>query len=107
MVGLTEITKELNRKGIYAPKGNGWGKTGVHIILTNEVYAGTFVWGRNSKRGLEPVRVENVCLAIVDKETFSKVQDRLKERAPARIHPKRAASRFLLSGLARCGRYWT
>jgi len=101
--GLTEIVKELNRKGIRAPKGNGWGKTGVHIILTNEAYAGTFVWGRNSKRGLEPVRVENACPAIVDKGTFSTVQDRLRERAPAQIHPKRVASRFLLSGLARCG----
>lgn len=101
--GLTEITKELNRKGIRAPKGKGWGKTGVHIILSNEVYAGTFVWGRNSKRGLEPVRVENACPAIVDKGTFNKVQHQLRERAPARLHPKRAASRFLLSGLARCG----
>ena len=101
--GLTEIVKELNRKGIRAPKGKGWGKTGVHIILNNEVYAGTLVWGRNSKRGLEPVRVENACPAIVDKVTFSKVQDRLRERALAQIHPKRVASRFLLSGLARCG----
>ncbi len=101
--GLTEIAKELNRKGIRASRGKGWGKTGVHIILTNKVYAGTFVWGRNSKRGLEPIRVENACPAIVDKETFNKVQDRLRERAPAQIHPKRAASRFLLSGLARCG----
>ena len=27
----------------------------------------------------------------------------LKERAPAYLHPRRAASRYLLSGLARCG----
>ena len=101
--GLTEIAKELNRKGIRGSRGKGWGKTGLHSILTNEVYAGTLVWGRRSKRGLEPIRVENGCPAIVDRETFNRVREQLKERAPTRLHPKRAASRFLLSGLARCG----
>ena len=101
--GLTEIAKEMNRKGICAPRGRGWGKTSVRIILANEIYTGTFVWGRNSKRGLKPVRVENASPAIVDRNTFDIVQRLLGERAPSRLHPKRAASRFLLSGLARCG----
>lgn len=101
--GLSEIVKELNRKGIAGPKGKGWGKTSLHTILTNEAYAGTLTWGRNSKRGLEPIRVENACPAVVDKETFDKVQAHLKERAPTQLHPRRVASRFLLSGLACCG----
>jgi len=61
-----EIAQELNRKGITGPLGKGWGKTSIYYILTNEVYAGTLVWGRNSKRGLEPVRIKNAFLAIVD-----------------------------------------
>ena len=102
-MGLSEIAKELNHKGISGPKGKGWSKTGLHSILTNEIYSGTLVWGRNSKQGLQPIRVENACPAIVDEDTFIKVQNQMKERAPERLHPKRVASRFLLSGLARCG----
>ncbi|MCL0036692.1 recombinase family protein, partial [Dehalococcoidia bacterium] len=101
--GLTEIAKELNSRGIRGPKAKGWGKTGLHSILSNEIYTGTFIWGRNSKRGFKPVRVEDACPAIVNRETFNRVHNLLKGRAPVKIHPKRASSRFLLSGLARCG----
>ena len=51
-----------------------------------------------------PIRVENAWPAIVNRETFDRVQALLKERAPARQHPRRVASNYLLSGLARCGR---
>ena len=44
------------------------------------MYAGAFVSGRNSKRGPEPVRVENACPAIIDRETFNKVQEQLETR---------------------------
>ena len=101
--GLIEIVRELNAKGIPGPKGKGWGKTGVYIILTNEIYTGVFVWGKNSKRSNEPVRTENVCSPIIDRETFLKVQTLMKERMPKRIHPRRASSPFLLSGIAYCG----
>ncbi len=101
--GLTEITKELNRKGIASPKGKGWNKVGVRAILANEAYSGTFVWGRNSKRGLSPVRVDNACPVIINRSTFDKAQSLMSERAPKFIHPKRVYSRFLLSGLTFCG----
>ena len=101
--GLTEIAKELNRKGIAAPRGKGWGKTGIRIILANEAYAGTFVWGRNSKRGLVPIKVENACPLIVTRSVFDNVQGLIKDRAPKLLHPKRASSRFLLSGFTFCG----
>lgn len=101
--GLTEIAKSLNGKGIAAPRGKGWGKTGIRIILANEAYAGIFVWGRNSKRGLDPVRVENACPAIVSQAVFDKVQETIRGRAFKAIHPKRASSRFLLSGYTFCG----
>ncbi len=101
--GLTEVVKELNAKPIPGPKGKGWGKTGVYSVLTNEIYTGVFIWGRNSKRGNKPVRTENACPAIIDRETFLKVQDLMKERAPLEIHPKRVSSPFMLSGKAYCG----
>lgn len=101
--GLIEIARALNSKGVASPRGKGWGKTGIRAIVANEVYAGTLVWGRRSKRGLEPIRVPDACPAIVDRDTFEQAQSALGRRAFARIHPKRATSRFLLSGLARCG----
>jgi len=101
--GLIEIVKELNRKGVPGPNNKGWSKTGLYSILKNEIYMGTLVWGRNSKRGLEPIRVENACPTIVDLNTFSRVQKTLGNRAPAKVHPRRTSSRFLLSGLTRCG----
>jgi len=101
--GPIEIVRELNSNGVPSPKGKGWSKTSVYGILTNEIYIGVFVWGKNSKRGLEPVRTENTCPPLVNKETFVKVQNLMKERSPVRQHPKRVSSPFLLSGLARCG----
>ncbi|MGD0780277.1 MAG: recombinase family protein [Dehalococcoidales bacterium] len=101
--GLIETVRDLNEKGILAPKGKGWGKTGVYFILNNEIYTGVFVWGKNSKHGHEPIRTENICPSIIDRETFLKVQTLMKERMPKRIHPRRASSPFLLSGITYCG----
>jgi len=101
--GLIEIVKELNSKGIAGPKGNAWGKTTVHNILSNEIYTGAIIWGQHSKRGLPPVRVDNACPVIVDRETFRRAQDLLRARSFARVHPQRISSQYLLSGIARCG----
>ncbi len=101
--GLMEIAKELNREGIAGPKGKGWMKTTIRKILTNEAYTGTLVWGRCSVRDLPPIRVENAWPTIIDRDTFEQAHALLKERAPVSLHPKRVASRYLLSGLARCG----
>ena len=101
--GLTEIAKSLNGEGIPAPRGKRWNKTTLHNIATNEAYTGTLVWGVHSK-AQEPIRLENAWTAIADRETFNKVQRGLKQRSPAVSHPRRAASPYLLSGIARCGR---
>ena len=101
--GLMEIAKQLNKEGIAGPKGKGWIKTTIHKILINEAYTGTLVWGRNSVRDLSPIRVDNAWPAIIDRDTFDRAQSLLKDRAPVNLHPKRVASRYLLSGLARCG----
>lgn len=59
--------------------------------------------GGTANRGNKPVRTENVCPVIIDKETFWKVQNLMRERAPVKVHPKRVHSPFLLSGIAYCG----
>ena len=101
--GLMDIARGLNKDGIAGPRGKGWGKTSVYQTLTNEVYTGTLVWGRTSSRKLPPVRVGGAWPAIVSQETFEAAQKALSERAPKVVHPRRTSSRYLLSGLARCG----
>ncbi len=101
--GLTEIAKSLNSEGIPAPKGKRWTKTTLHMMVTNEAYTGTLVWGIRSK-SQEPIRVENAWEAIIDRETFDKVRELLKQRSPVMSHPRRVVSPYLLSGIARCGR---
>jgi len=101
--GLIGIAKQLNSEGIGGPRGKGWMKTTIHKILTSEVYTGTLVWGRSSLRDLPIIRVDNAWPAIIDKNIFNQAQTLLKDRAPICLHPKRVASRYLLSGLARCG----
>ena len=101
--GLIQIVKNLNQKGIAGPKGKGWSKTGLRAITKNEIYTGTFVWGRNSRRGNQPIRAEGAFPAIISKEQFLKVQQLMGERTITITHPRRTGSRFLLSGLAFCG----
>ena len=62
-----DITRTLNGEGIANPTGRPWSKNGVHIILRNEAYTGTLVWGEGAKDKGEPIRVEKAFPAIVTK----------------------------------------
>ena len=101
---ILDIAKALNEDGIPSPRGKKWLKTTVHKLLVNETYTGTLVWGVNDKSGAPPVRVEDAYPAIVSREEFERVGQALQDRAPERAHPRRVASRYLLSGLVRCER---
>ena len=102
--GLKEICKDLNNRGI-TNKGKRWQKNVLRYLLTNESYTGTAVWGLKTKdeKGVEPVRVENAWPALVSRETFDLVQHGLRERAPMVVRPGNVGSKYLLSGLLRCG----
>ena len=97
-----DIARTLNDEGIASRRGNLWGKTSVHAILINETYTGTLIWGANAKNGAEPVRVENAFPAIIARKQFDRVSKLLRSRAPKVVNPRRVASAFLLSGLAKC-----
>ena len=62
------------------------------------------LWGVTAKDGLPPVRVEDAFPAIVSKDEFKQVAAQLHAKAPAQVHPRRATSPYLLSGLVRCRR---
>ena len=102
--GLKEICKELNDRGI-TNRGNRWYKGGLHYLLTNEAYTGTAVWGRISKeeKAQDPVRVEGAWPALVSRDLFASVQQAMRDRAPKVQRPARVGSKFLLSGLLKCG----
>ena len=99
-----EICKELNDRGI-TNRGKRWYKGGLHYLLTNEAYTGTAVWGRTTKgeKAQDPVRVEGAWPALVSRELFDAVQQAMRDRAPKVQRPGRVGSKFLLSGLLKCG----
>ncbi len=102
--GLKELCKELNDRGI-TNRGKRWYKGTLHYVLRNEAYTGAAVWGKNSKgeKAQDPVRVEGAWPALVSRELFEDVQQAMSERAPKAQRPGRVGSKFLLSGLLRCG----
>ena len=102
--GLKEICRTLNDRGI-TNRGKRWYKGGLHYLLTNEAYTGTAVWGRTTKveKAQDPVRVEGAWPALVSRELFDAVQQAMRDRAPKVQRPGRVGSKFLLSGLLKCG----
>ena len=99
---VLDIAKTLNAEGIPTARGKRWNKTTIHAMLANEAYTGTLVWGVTAKDGLDPVRVESAFPAIVSREEFRQVAQVLQAKAPARVHPRRTSSPYLLSGLVKC-----
>ena len=103
-MSLRDIARALNGEGITTARDKRWGTSSVHKILTNEAYTGVVVWGRKSKSDREPVRAENAHPAIVSRELFDQVEAALRAKAPAVMHPRRAGSKYVLSGLVKCKR---
>ena len=106
-MGCKEIAKFLNTEGYHTGDDQKWGQTTVHKILNNEAYCGTLVWGGRPgypalHSGVPPVRVENAWPAIVDRETFNIIRQKMAANAPRIVHPRTVSSFYLLSGLLYC-----
>ena len=65
-----------------------WQRNYNRSILDGEIYIGTFTWGCNSKRCLEPVRAQSAGPVIVSKTVFDKGPELSREKSSERIHPK-------------------
>lgn len=85
-----EIIEALNREGIRTKTGRPFGNNSLHDILKNEKYIGVLVYGKTKKRpdgrrnshgeaGADCIRIEDGCPAIVDKDIFRAVQERMKQ----------------------------
>lgn len=90
----TEIIATLNSRGLRTSRGARWNKNSLHTILRNERYAGVYIW--------KDVRIEGGIPAIISKELFDAVQERLKKvaRAPAAA---RTDVDYMLTGKLFCG----
>ncbi len=121
--GYAELARELNGEGIPSPKQHKinkgilhgekkktcfWLPTTLQQILMNEIYTGVLTSGAyehgplgSGKRVFVPeaerVRVENAHPAIIDRDVFWEVQEKMKKKKHGE------AQQFLLKGLVRCG----
>jgi DNA invertase Pin-like site-specific DNA recombinase len=132
-LGFRAIADRLNRQGVVSPRGRGWALSSIRVILMNPVYVGRVVWNRRSmgkfhriadrreveRDGCGKRRVEwnapedwlvfeNAHEPLVERDVFERAQRIMKERGD-RAHAvgfltgKGKTSRYLLSGLMRCG----
>ena len=102
--GMLDIARTVNGEGLSSPTGKLWTNNAVHVILTNEVYTGTLIWGTAAKDEAESVRVERAFSSIVSKAQFRRVNAWMRSRAPRITHSRRVASSYMFSGLVKCCR---
>lgn len=74
-LSVCTITKKLNNKNAL---NRNWRTTTIDRMLSNYIYCGDYLYGKRAKN-TEPIYLEDVCPAIIDKETFKMVQTQ-KER---------------------------
>lgn len=74
-LSVCAITKKLNNKNAL---NRNWRTTTIDRMLSNYIYCGDYLYGKRAKN-MKPIHLENICPAIIDKETFKMVQTQ-KER---------------------------
>ena len=112
--GLTTISNELEEQGILTSVGGKrWDATSVKRILANEKYCGDLKQMKSytedfltQKTKLNRGEVDFVMIrdnhdAIIDRDTFDKVQRQIKIRSPK--EGKRYTNRYAFSGRLSCG----
>lgn len=75
--GLTSIIKYLHKKGVANPSGKEfWHKTTLRNMLKNQTYLGVIVLHKATQ---EEIYVEDAHEAIIDRDIFQRVQQRLQK----------------------------
>ena len=96
---ITEIVNELNHRGLRTLKGKEFTCGSLNCLLKNEKYIGVYSYNNE-------VRIENAIPAIIDTETFNKVQEMLKYNQRTSSH-KNSKADYLLSEKLFCGKCGT
>jgi len=94
-VTQSEITKELNEKGLKTVRGYAFDKNSLTRILKNEKYLGIYIFG--------DIRIEGGMPQIIDRETFDAVQLKLARNKRAPAHRWDIAD-YQLTGKIFCGK---
>lgn len=115
-LGKTAIAKELNARGIPAKNGGLWHESVIGNILKNEKYVGdmrlqkTFIADHISKRQvknegqLPQYYVRDAHEAIIDRDTFERVQAEIQRRAQKHTPHKPRQDTYLFTGKIVCGK---
>jgi len=110
--GLKNIVMELAKRGIKPRSGTYWSKSTLANILRNETYIGWTVFNKRDKKTIgrqfkpkdEWIIIKNTHEPIISEELFNRVQELIEERQPKNTPAQVTASKYLLSGLMRCGK---
>ena len=116
-LSLRGVAKHLTDRKIPTPKNSSktWGLTTIRRILTNELHAGVYWWGktRSEKRGFQQkgklvkqprdqwVHLDLPDIALVDRQTWNAAQKRLESNL--RLSKRNRKYDYLMSGFFRCG----
>ena len=92
---IYDIQADLNNRGIRTGRGCEWKKQSFGHLLQNDKYCGVYRWA--------DVTVDGGMPAIVDRETFDRVQMILRSKKKPRGR-QRANDDFILSGKLFCGK---
>lgn len=114
--GAHTIAKELQEEGIKTKRGGKWTNASIYKILKNEKYCGDLIQQKTytpnflshskkyNKGEREFIKIENHHEAIIDKETFNKVQEEIaKRKEKANVDGSKHSNRYALSGKIKCG----
>jgi len=128
-MGLRSLADALNQQGVAAPRGGLWQAGTIREILRNETYLGTLTYAKRRmgkyhrvvagdvrarddfaqakvklNAEAEQIRIPNAHPALIEQETWEKVQEKLVARK-GRTTPWRQENGdlYLLSGLIHCG----
>jgi site-specific DNA recombinase len=114
-MGLNAIMKKLSNDEIFTKSGAEWSENALRKVLRNEKYSGdmllqkTFVLDHISKKKminhgeLPMYQVIDSHEAIIDKETFAKVQCEIERRAAKLSYKPQPPKTYLFTGLITCG----
>lgn len=112
---LSEMAQHLNSQGYKTREGGDFSKNSFDSILRQEKYTGMFIWNKSASKSDdktrnahafkaegEQIRVEGGCPAIIDCDTFDRVQSMMAESRKSGNRPRH---HYMLTrlGLLKCG----
>ena len=112
--GAAKISILLNNRGLKTKRNCQWSQNGVCRILTNELYTGKIINGkqevsdfltgkRTDKDETDWIVIDRPDLRIIEPEVFERAQQIMKSRGQAfKVDKERQSNKYLFSTLIKC-----